>query len=140
MELTDFPRWTVPNQSHTRLGVWNRRLVRATILLVVAGTPAGCVRWKPVTLVENANGAAQPHFMIVTMKSGQVIELERPVVRQDSLFGKNRNGGRSVAVALSDVASARARDVNGGITFLAIAGTFLAVAILVFFATFSIGY
>ena len=89
------------------------RLIFPKILLALV-LGAGCYSWKTVRLEPNPDPSKRPSHIEITLHDGARVNLYRPEVRQDSLYGWiGETGITPVSYALSDIASARAHKVDG---------------------------
>ena len=103
------------------------RNVVATFFVAIT---LGCDTTKNVNLVENPDATSRPSQIQVLTKSGARIVVYEPIVREDSVRGyTGAERTTPVIVAVSDIQSARTRQLSGGRTALLTLGI-VAVALL----------
>ena len=101
-----------------------KQFLRNLIATFCATATLGCYSWRPVALEENPNTNTRPEKLRVMTKGGASFDVYRPVVAGDTLRGwSDAQRTTPVAFPVSDVATARTRQLNEARTFLAIAGS-----------------
>ncbi len=94
-----------------------RRQLRNAIVGLCAVFAAGCHTSKNVNLVENPDTTSRPSRIEVVTKSGSAIRVYAPVIERDSLRGYlDEERTNATVLAVSDIQSARSRQVSSGRT------------------------
>lgn len=88
-----------------------------------------CHTTRNVKLVENPDATSRPSQIEVVTRSGATILVYDPVIQRDSLRGySDRDGKTPTALAVSDIQSAKARQLSGGRTAALVLGLVAAAA------------
>jgi hypothetical protein len=95
--------------------------------MVSCALAMACQTWQPVTLVENPNAASRPDRLeAITVENARYI-VYTPMVRGDSVRGwTDVERTHSIALATSNIVSARTRQVSGARTALVVIGATVA--------------
>ena len=100
-----------------------RRCLRNAAVIFFTASTAACHVTKNVHLVENSDATSRPSRIEVTTRSGSTFFIYQPVVQTDSVRGFSDEDRKSpTAIAVSEIANARTREVSGGRTALLVFG------------------